>query len=48
VIVIAARDLNAEDKNRLNGHVTRVLQKGICTRDELLQQIGGLIASRIG
>jgi CheY-like chemotaxis protein len=47
VIVITARDLNAEDRVRLNGHVSRVLQKGLYTRDELLQQITGLVASRI-
>jgi CheY-like chemotaxis protein len=47
VIVITARDLNKEDKDRLNGHVSRVLQKGLYTRDELLQQISGLVASRI-
>ena len=46
VIVITARDLNAEDRARLNGHVTRVLQKGLYTRDELLDQISGLVASR--
>jgi len=48
VIVITARDLNAEDRARLNGHVSRVLQKGLYTRDELLGQISGLLASRAG
>ena len=44
VIVITARDLSAEDKIRLNGNVSRVLQKGLFSRDELLQQVSGLIA----
>jgi CheY-like chemotaxis protein len=47
VIVITARDLTAEDKIRLNGHVSRVLQKGLYSRDELLQQVSGLVAARI-
>ncbi|HWE49506.1 MAG TPA: response regulator [Bryobacteraceae bacterium] len=47
VIVITARDLTAEDKARLTGHVSRVLQKGLYSRDELLRQISGLVAERI-
>ncbi len=47
VIVVTARDLSAEDRGRLNGSVTRVLQKGLYTRDELLEQISQLVASRV-
>jgi len=47
VVVITARDLTAEDRIRLNGHVSRILQKGLYTRDELLQQVSGLVAARI-
>ncbi len=47
VIVITARDLSEEDRERLNGHVSRVLQKGLYSRDELLQQVSSLVASRI-
>jgi CheY-like chemotaxis protein len=47
VIVITAKELTAEDRARLNGHVTRVLQKGIYSRDELLEQVSRLIASHM-
>ena len=47
VIVVTARDLSPEDRQRLNGHVSRVLQKGGYTRDELLEQISRLVSSRI-
>jgi len=48
VIVVTARDLTPDDRQRLNGHVSRVLQKGVYTREELLQQVGELVRSRIG
>ena len=47
VIVITAKDLTADDRIRLNGHISRVLQKGLYTRDELLTQISDLVTSRI-
>jgi signal transduction histidine kinase/DNA-binding response OmpR family regulator len=47
VIVITARDLTVADRLRLNGHVTRVLQKGLYSRDELLEQVSSLVASRV-
>lgn len=47
VIVITARDLTKEDRARLNGHVSRVLQKGLYSRDELLHEVGDLVTSRI-
>ena len=48
VVVITARDLSSDDRARLNGHVSRVLQKGLYTRDELLAQVSALVESRIG
>ena len=47
VIVVTARELSSEDRQRLNGHVSRVLQKGLYTRDELMEQISLMVASRI-
>jgi CheY-like chemotaxis protein len=47
VIVITAKELTADDRARLNGHVIRVLQKGMYSRDELLEQVSRLIAERI-
>jgi GAF domain-containing protein/DNA-binding response OmpR family regulator len=39
VIVITAKDLSAEDRQRLNGRVERVLQKGAYTREALLAEV---------
>ena len=47
VVVVTARDLSDEDRRRLNGHVTKVLQKGLYTRDELLEQVSALVAARV-
>jgi signal transduction histidine kinase/DNA-binding response OmpR family regulator len=47
VVVITARDLSGEDRKRLNGHVSRVLQKGLYSRDELIEHISRLVASRV-
>ena len=47
VVVVTARGLSADDKARLNGHVSRILQKGQYSRDELLQQVSALVASRV-
>jgi CheY-like chemotaxis protein len=37
VVVITAKDLTDEDRNRLNGGVERVIQKS--DRDEMLRQL---------
>lgn len=47
VIVITAKDLTEEDRARLNGHVSRVLQKGLYSRDELLEEVSRLVAARV-
>ncbi|MGI8741782.1 MAG: PAS domain S-box protein [Bryobacteraceae bacterium] len=39
VVVLTAKDLTAEERVRLNGHVERVLQKGAYTRAELLEEV---------
>jgi CheY-like chemotaxis protein len=39
IIVLTAKDLTAEDRERLQGQVSNVLQKGVFSRDELLQLI---------
>jgi len=45
VVVITARDLNEEDRNRLNGGVERIIQKS--DRDEMLGQLSREIAACI-
>jgi signal transduction histidine kinase/DNA-binding response OmpR family regulator len=47
VIVITARDLSAEDRQRLNGYVEKVLQKGSYSRDALLAEVRELVALSI-
>jgi CheY-like chemotaxis protein/anti-sigma regulatory factor (Ser/Thr protein kinase) len=45
IVVITAKDLTPEDHERLNGYVTRVLQKGGLTRDTLLGEVRDLVAT---
>jgi signal transduction histidine kinase/CheY-like chemotaxis protein len=47
VIVVTAKNLTAEDHARLNGHVSRVLQKGKYGRDELLEHVSRLVSERV-
>jgi CheY-like chemotaxis protein/two-component sensor histidine kinase len=47
VLVITAKDLSDDDRTRLNGCVSRVLQKGTYKRDELLAQVTRLMAARV-
>ena len=44
VIVITARDLTDEDRRRLNGDVSRILQKGATPPARLLAEIRALLA----
>ena len=39
VVVVTAKDLTPEDRERLNGHVRSVFQKGAFSRDELVREI---------
>jgi CheY-like chemotaxis protein len=40
VVVLTAKDLTADERERLGDTVCRVLQKGACRRDVLLREIG--------
>ena len=42
IVVVTARDLTAEDRNRLNGSVERIVQK--TNRDETLREVGSVLA----
>ena len=44
VVVLPAKDLSEEDHARLNGGVTRVLQKGASGRNEILDELVSLLA----
>ena len=45
VLVLTAMDLSDEDRRRLNGEVERILQKGASAREELLDEVGRILAS---
>ncbi len=44
IVVLTAKDLTAEELLRLNGDVHAILDKGGCTRDELMLQVRALLA----
>ena len=44
IIVITAKDLTEEDRQRLNGGVQRTIQKGALTRQHLLEQVRDIVA----
>jgi hypothetical protein len=43
-VVLTAKDLSAEELRRLSGNVHQILDKGGCSREELMQQVRVLIA----
>jgi signal transduction histidine kinase/CheY-like chemotaxis protein len=45
VVVVTAKDLTAEDHQRLNGCVRSTVQKGSRTREDLLQEVSDRIAA---
>ena len=47
IIVITAKDLSAEDRQRLNGQVERILQKGGSSRDSLLAEVRDMVAALV-
>ncbi|HXV99341.1 MAG TPA: response regulator, partial [Anaerolineae bacterium] len=47
VVVITAMDLTQEERLRLNGSVTQILQKGAYSREELLLEVRELVAACI-
>ncbi len=48
VLVVTAKDITAEERSKLNGHVESILQKGAQTRDELLGEIRRLVTRGLG
>jgi signal transduction histidine kinase/CheY-like chemotaxis protein len=46
ILVVTAKDLNDDDRRRLNGHVEQVLQKGAYRREELLKSVRELVLAR--
>jgi CheY-like chemotaxis protein len=44
IVVITAQDLTKEDRQRLNGHVEKILRKDGDSRESLLEQVRDLLA----
>jgi len=44
IVVLTAKDLTPEERDRLNGNVHTVLDKGKCSQPELMRQVRDLIA----
>jgi GAF domain-containing protein/CheY-like chemotaxis protein/anti-sigma regulatory factor (Ser/Thr protein kinase) len=47
IVVITARDLSRDDRERLNGYVQKILQKGAHGREELLAEVRELVAASV-
>jgi CheY-like chemotaxis protein len=47
IVVITAKDLNQEDRTRLNGHVQNILQKGAFSRSELHEKVRRQVATYV-
>jgi CheY-like chemotaxis protein len=45
VVVMTALAVGEQERRQLNGHVERILQKGVYTHDQLLRQVRDLVAS---
>ena len=45
VIVITAKDLTADDRDRLAGKVEKVLEKNAYTREQLLERVSESVAA---
>jgi PAS domain S-box-containing protein len=45
VAVITAKNLTSEERDRLRGCVEKILQKGSCTREELLAEVRDLVSA---
>jgi hypothetical protein len=47
IVVITSKDLSRDDRDRLNGYVQRILQKGAYRRDQLLAEVRELVAASV-
>jgi hypothetical protein len=46
IVVVTAKDVTQTDRERLDGYVKQVIQKGEHTRDDLLVEVRDLIRDR--
>ena len=48
VVVITAKDITAEDRQRLNGYVEKIIQKGSYSAESLMSELRGLVSTFSG
>ena len=46
VVVVTAKDLTAEERQRLSGQADSIMQKGSYSREELLREISQLLKTK--
>jgi GAF domain-containing protein/CheY-like chemotaxis protein len=47
IVVITAKDLSSDDRERLNGYVQKILQKGAHGREQLLAEVRELVTTSV-
>jgi CheY-like chemotaxis protein len=47
IVVVTAKDLTRDDRDRLNGYVQRILQKGAYSREQLLAEVRELVTTSV-
>ena len=47
IVVITAKDLSRDDRERLNGYVEKILQKGAYGREQLLAEVRDLVSQSV-
>jgi signal transduction histidine kinase/DNA-binding response OmpR family regulator len=47
IVIVTAKDLTLDDRQRLNGHVKRILQKGTYSSEELLREIRHFVLASV-
>lgn len=45
IIIVTAKSLTPKDRQRLNGYVAKIIQKGVYEREELLREVGRMLGS---
>jgi CheY-like chemotaxis protein len=45
IVILTAKDLTVADRQRLRGPIEKVLQKGSLSHDQLLAEVGAVMAS---
>jgi CheY-like chemotaxis protein len=47
ILVVTAQELSPEDRQRLNNHVEKIIQKGVLNREELLGEVRDLVTASL-